>query len=406
MSFRKVSVAGLILCLGFLSSCTQAPSSRVDFQGWGDCYRLSNAKAQAIIVPAVGRMMSYRLTDGQNVLNVNPAKAGLVPPRPQDGYIYFGGVYTWFAPQSRWLAYDGKGVFTGGDPVLDNGPYRVTVARPDELTMVSPVSRCFGLQMIKTFKLIPNSSRLDFTVTLRNTASVPIRWAVWNLNGVKPVGVAFFAVPGGKDDLQFPVNGKKDPKKFAKVVEVLEGRIAAIDLRKYHSTGGKIFVRVGGDYLAYRQPGSWFVRRFTADTKDIFTDWQSQIEIWADAKVGHIFELEAASPDFVIPPGKSVSWTERMYIIEDKETLSTSGKEACKLKAILKKAPGIPIPKPKKEKTGKTGKTKSPLKPGAKEKIKTSHPAVNLNEPSSEEIESPPAKQEHPPHAPPVTKNK
>ncbi len=370
MAFRKISFTALLLFLGLLPSCTKAPLSRVDFQGWRDCYRISNEKVQVIVAPSIGRLMSYRLTNGQNVLNVNPAKEGLLPPRPQkDGYIYFGGLYTWIAPQASWISYDGKGIYTGADPVLDNGPYRVTAMKENELTMTSPISHCYGLQMIKTFKLAKDSSKLEFSVTLRNTASVPIRWAVWNLSGVKPVGIAFFDVPGGKKDLQFPVNDKIDPKKFAKALQVIDGRTAAVDLRQYRKDGGKIFVRRGSDYLAYRQPGSWFVRRFSTNPAQIFTDWQSQIEIWADAKIGHIFELETASPDFVIPPGKSVTWTEWLYIVGDPEPLSTSVLEAGKIKQILKQTPGIPVPKPKKEK-------KSKPKPILKNNVPGSEPST------------------------------
>lgn len=335
-------LAGVILP-ALLASCSQGPLDRVEFQGWADSYRISNDKAQAIIVPAIGRMMSYRLKDGRNVLDVNESQAGTVPSaRDRASYTHFGGLYSWIAPQAHWIAYDGETVVTGADPALDNGPYRVTAMTENALTMVSPVSRAYGLQMIKTYRLCEECGGLEYTVTLRNTGSAPIRWAVWNLAGVRPEGIVFFDVPGGRKDLQFPADPKTSRKRYKGVIEVLPDRVAAVDYRKYRSEGAKIYVRPGSRYVAYRQPGSWFVRRFRADPTQLFTDWQSQIELWAnsDVKTGRIFEVEVTSPDFVIPPGQCVSWTEQMSIIEDESPVSANvADEARKLADVLIRAP-------------------------------------------------------------------
>jgi hypothetical protein len=335
-------------CVTVLSSCSQTveppiAGTRVEFRGWKGAYRLCGGKGEAIIVPAIGRMMCYRLKDGENVLDVNPRWAGFVPPsNGRDPYRYFGGLYTWIAPQSRWIPYDGKTTFTGADPVLDNGPYQVTAATEDELTMVSPVSTAYGLQMTKHFKLWGNNARLEYTVSLRNTGNVPVRWAVWNLTGVRPAGVVFFTVPRGINDLQLVSDSRPNARRYGRAVHILPGPTAAVDYRKYQARGGKIYVRVGSDYLAYRQPGSWFLRRFKSSPSELYTDWQSQIELWAEASVrsGRIFEIEVTSPDFVILPGQSVSWSESMAIIPDSPKIGDYATEAGKIPAVL--ARGFP----------------------------------------------------------------
>lgn len=306
------------------------------FSEWKKCYRLTNGRVDAVIVPAVGRMMSFRLTEGENVLSINPANAGRVPPLTLDRLTHFGGLYTWLAPQAHWV-HPERGVPASAipDPAIDVGPYDVTHVGPAELTMTSPVSKTLGLQAVKTFRLLKDQPRLEFTVTLRNVAATPARWAVWNLTAVRPVGTVFFQVPNGEADLNF--FGVADYQRaFNDVLEIIDDRWCAVEYRRYARAGAKLFVKVGSPFLAYRQPKVWFIRTFPADPRAIYTDQQSQIELWADARQEKIFELEVTGPDCLIPPGQDISWTETLHLVADPDPMTDDPyRQVRKLETIL-----------------------------------------------------------------------
>jgi hypothetical protein len=296
----------------------------ITFKGWRNSYRIFNHDLEAVVVPKVGRLLSLRLNTehGKNVLNLVEANAGTSPPATLKDYTFFGGLYTWLAPQDHWVDLEKNEVYNKKpDPTIDRGPYEVTGTGAGELTMISPTVKAYGLKVEKIFTLPKNENHLEYMVRLHNVGHYPVRWAVWNLTAVKPNGIVFFDIPHGEADFNFFGASQTHRKWFSNIMHIIDDTTAAVDYRKYAGPGAKMFVRVGSKFVAYRQPGSWFVRRFPNDSRQIFTDQQSQIELWADAKKG-IFELEAASPDYAILPGKSVSWTETMSIVPDEEKLS------------------------------------------------------------------------------------
>ncbi|MEO1432128.1 MAG: hypothetical protein AAFV71_24310, partial [Cyanobacteria bacterium J06633_8] len=39
---------------------------KINYQGWSDSYILSNSQVEAVIVPAIGRIMQFRFPGGEN----------------------------------------------------------------------------------------------------------------------------------------------------------------------------------------------------------------------------------------------------------------------------------------------------------------------------------------------------
>jgi hypothetical protein len=311
----------------------------MSFKGWKEVYKLSTGRVEALIVPAVGRLVSFRLVDGQNVFMINEKMAGFLPLPQQSTYASLGGLYSWIAPESHWVT-PKKQKYGFIDSKIDFGPYTVTSSSNHELTMISPVSETYGLRMEKKFILVKDQTRLEYTVTLHNVGSTPVRWSVWNLTGVAPKGIAFFETPGGQSDFGFFYgrNSEYHQSQYAKVLRVIRGNLGVADFRQYTASGAKAYVRVGSPYLAYRQAGSWLVRSFEADPFALFTDQQSQIEFWADAKQNCYLELEVLSPEYLIKPGQKVSWQETMDLFADAEPVKPDPEEeAQKLSGIMKR---------------------------------------------------------------------
>jgi hypothetical protein len=67
-------------------------------------YRMSDGRSEAIIVPEIGRVMSYGFVGGPNLLWNNPQKQF----KAEEWHNY-GGDKTWPAPQSLWPTNVGRG---------------------------------------------------------------------------------------------------------------------------------------------------------------------------------------------------------------------------------------------------------------------------------------------------------
>ncbi len=294
----------------------QSPGiQKISFKGWQHAYRLYNDDAEAIIVPAVGRMMCFRLLNGDNVLNVSADNAGKIPPKNRNRYTFFGGFYTWLAPQSSGTPWPPNYEF-------DIGPYTITHIGLREITMISPIIGDFGIQMEKHFKLSDKGATLSVRIRLYNRTDILLRWSAWNLTAVKPTGIVFFELPA---DFTNPYNafcyagrdGKTLAKKhFDSIINILKYKaqqFCAVNFRQYKWRGDKLFVQPHSKFLAYRQQGSWFIRLFNSSGS--FGDYNTQVQLWADKRQENIFELEVLAPDRIISPGKYIDWNEHMLIV-------------------------------------------------------------------------------------------
>lgn len=75
---------------------------KINYQGWFDSYILSNSQVEAIIVPAIGRIMQFRFLDGENTFWENSQIYGKTPNPKSEEWDNFGGDKSWPAPQSEW----------------------------------------------------------------------------------------------------------------------------------------------------------------------------------------------------------------------------------------------------------------------------------------------------------------
>ncbi len=349
----RTKTAIVMLCLFIVSSGTKQklclgkdiklPGLQTRYyKGWEESYLLYNKTTELIVVPKIGRAILYRLKGKKNIFYANELNLGMVPDKKFKGYIFFGGLYTWLAPQSAWVDTETKSPSSWPpDSKIDRGPYKIEkkLTEPRTLTIKSKSKLC-NLEIFKTYKLNEFGSGFLYIVSVHNKNSQPARWAIWNLVAVKP-GIVLFATENGLKDLRFNIfNAKpKETKKlFDNIIQISKDNIAIVDLGKYKAEEGKFGVKPFSNFLAYRNEDTWMIRVFPCSRRKIYTDNNSQIEIYVNPKRS-IYELEVLSPDRVIPPKKSIVWTERFYLFATKTKLTDPKEKILKeLKEIIKKA--------------------------------------------------------------------
>ncbi len=112
---KRTVLASFLLglsCAGF----ADVTVTKEDFEGWTDCYRISNDSVDVVVVPQIGRIMRYGLKGRENILWINPSLKGQVLPSLRNERRNYGGDNLTFAT--------GSGVSASYDIQLD-GPCEV-----------------------------------------------------------------------------------------------------------------------------------------------------------------------------------------------------------------------------------------------------------------------------------------
>ncbi|NLX07544.1 MAG: DUF4380 domain-containing protein [Phycisphaerae bacterium] len=316
---------------------------RTDYLGWDNCYKITNGQAEVVIVPAIGRAASFRFHQGENVFLFYEKHGGRLRDELSQ-YTNFGGLYTWLAPQVHWSKTEDQqrcrvGMATPFDgldsEVVAIDHYSVTIARRDSGT--------YGLTMEKTYTLDPVKPQLTYRVRVFNDNPVPVRWSVWNLIAPRPEGKVVVEAPNGWDDFHFLFRTEDSAQKFRPYVGFVDG-LAVMNFDAMDLKERKAFIHPAGRYVAHAMRDVWLLRTFLPPAPGmLFTDNDSQIEIWADTP---FFEIETLSPEVLIYPGSEYEWQEVLTLHPTGRTPfpSSPWKLRKVIEEILPKEPFIPEP--------------------------------------------------------------
>jgi hypothetical protein len=155
----------------------QVAIQRIDYRGWPDSILLGNGLVEAVIVPAVGRVMQFRLAGtSEGPFWENPGFAGQRLAPDPNGWVNYGGDKAWPAPQGAWAHFAGHlwpppGGFDGlpTTPVIDGF----------SVTLVSPVDPGFGICVRRRVELDPNRPVMTITTSFEKKSGPPSEIGVW-----------------------------------------------------------------------------------------------------------------------------------------------------------------------------------------------------------------------------------
>src|SRR5689334_11093934 len=102
-----------VLLSGGIIETMAAPAvtiARTNYQGWPDSLVLRNSEVEAVVVPAIGRVMQFRFIGEPGVLWENPALLGRVMTSGVEDWkttewANFGGDKAWPSPEASWKAW-------------------------------------------------------------------------------------------------------------------------------------------------------------------------------------------------------------------------------------------------------------------------------------------------------------
>jgi hypothetical protein len=168
----------------FTPGCTCAPQARripptsierVHYHGWTNALRLTSDQAEAIVVPEVGRVMSFRLKGGENVFWEDRSLDGKRGDPTGKEWINFGGDKTWPAPEADWGKYTGRKEWMP-PAAFDSLPVKATI-EGNSVVMTSPVDPHYGIRTIRRISLY--GSQMHITTTYHRVSGEPSKVSVW-----------------------------------------------------------------------------------------------------------------------------------------------------------------------------------------------------------------------------------
>jgi hypothetical protein len=276
---------------------------KVEYRGFKDCYRLFNGKAEAIVVAeSGGRVLAFQL-EGKNVLYADPKLDGKSLATEKG----------WFNPDAGRLDI---GPETGGVPPRLNmwlGQWKASITGDRELTLDSPKDEKIGVVQRRMFRLDATLPYLLIGQRIENVSNEVTRYCFWGRSLAPAGGICVLPLnPKSK----FAKGWAMYPLKDENLSNPQDPRVTAKDQHLLIRPGGK-GSKFGTDsldgWMAYFRDGLLFAKRYACSEDGKYTDGAGfSAEIWVQEE---FIELEPLSPEAVLKPGETYTFTENWWII-------------------------------------------------------------------------------------------
>jgi hypothetical protein len=267
------------------------------WQGWPNCYRISNGAVELILTGDIGpRIMRYGFVGGQNMFKEFADQMG------KSGEATFqlrGGHRVWKSPE---------------DPVASWAPDNVAVevrTTPQGVVAREPVEPLTGLQKEIEVSLAPEGSAVTVTHRIYNHTLFPLEYAVWAMSMMAQGGEAITGFPPrGKHPAVLPPT---NPLVMWAYTDLSDKRWTFtkkyLGLRQDSSfpEPQKIGLFNPKTWVAYLLHGDLFVKQAQADAAKPYPDFDCSFETFSGPD---FLEIETLSPLTKVPVGGSVTHVE------------------------------------------------------------------------------------------------
>jgi hypothetical protein len=166
---------------------------RTNYHGWANSIFLSNGRVEAVIVPAIGRVMQFRFAGEEDgPFWENRTLDGIKPEPESKEWGNFGGDKTWPAPQSDWPKVTPR---AWPPPVaFDSMPVQATVDG-FLVKLISAVDPHYGIRAYREINLALDRPVMTITTTYEKVRGQPFRVGVWVITQLKDPVIACASLP-------------------------------------------------------------------------------------------------------------------------------------------------------------------------------------------------------------------
>lgn len=276
---------------------------KTGYQGWPNCYRISNGTVELIVTSDVGpRIMRYAFVNGQNPFKEYSDQLG---KSGEKEFQFRGGHRLWVAPEHL-----------GTTWALDNGPININV-KGGVLEARQPPDSA-GIEKTITVKLAATGSDVEVIHTARNTTPWAVEFAPWTLTMMTPGGRAITGFPprGKHPEVLLPTN----PLVMWAYTNLADPRWGLT--RKYltlrqdpnNPEPQKIGLFNPRTWAGYLLGTDLFLKRTAADPDKKYPDFGCSFETFTN---NEMLEMETLGPVTTVGSGAAVTHTERWSLHRD-----------------------------------------------------------------------------------------
>ncbi len=287
-----------------------APILAADFLGWTNAYRLQNDRVEAVLVPAIGRLVHFAPLQGFSLFRLEASMHGKTPAEGEN-FFNIGGDWFWPVSQARWASFSADGKDWPPPDSLADLPWDCSAWTDADGAQCVQFTREYGAPLhilaSRLFRLESGASELVVRQHIERTAPSDIPVVLWNISQIAQA-----------EQIVLPVEKKS---RFRGGLKALMGRLPS---RKH-------LVRCG-DAAVYRvspgaetklgsdSPKGWIAAaRSTnilfetiANTADgAYPDGGSVVEVYSNQGLGYS-EIETLSPELDLEPGTVLENTLRI----------------------------------------------------------------------------------------------
>jgi hypothetical protein len=188
-----ISSTRLVLACVMVATAGAAEVSKTNYHGWAESLVLSNGKVEAVVVPAIGRVMQFRFAgeiDGP--FWENRKLDGQAPDPKSSEWGNFGGDKTWPSPQAEWGKVTGRGWPPPG--AFDSMAVKAQ-ERDGTVILVSPVDPHFGIWTERKIRLEDGKAEMVIETIYHKVQGEQIKAGVWIITQLKEPELVSMVLP-------------------------------------------------------------------------------------------------------------------------------------------------------------------------------------------------------------------
>ncbi len=310
LSFRAGGLTALVPLAATLLAF--APGCRVyqavnpaDPSRPGNAVRLERKGVVLSYRPDLDRVVFFGATGGPNLLHTVDLDRA---PAEDGSYTFYGGCYSWVAPQRGdlgWRDETGAPLDWPPDPAMDRGPMQIIRRTHDSFTARSPVLRN-GLREYVTFTIV-GTHTVEVVRELENVGDEPRQASIWVLSAVAPG--AHLALRNTVAD-ELWTDSSEGETALRELFASDDGYVL-LDTERMQWEGGVKAYFDDEAFLAVHDQGWWFVRDGLAqdDGGALKQAGEATIALYLHPGL-ELFEAELYGPLREIAPGERLEYTE------------------------------------------------------------------------------------------------
>ena len=303
----KTKIIILTICATIVSQlCGMSKSNRVNvkirnYKGWEESVEIDNGCLKIVVVPSIGRIMYFGLSDGENLLWNNERFLGENVKYTdkllnKHYWANYGGDKVWNMEQRNFPEVLGRG--WPPDEYFDGGRYEYDLLE-NGVQITSQVSEYTNTFLTREITTTPGSKQVNIAQTItcaRKHSVVPATF--WNVTQAKP---PLKYIIDRNQNSKFKGNLKYFMEKFDPDMEILDGNMIIENIE--NDT-----VKIGSDskeFLAAVYDDKIFVQSFQYEENKKYPDDGCTIEIFINPR---FVELELLSYLKMMEEGESLNY--------------------------------------------------------------------------------------------------